>query len=228
MKMQESFIRNYQITEFCHSMVRPHIQKGDFCIDATAGNGYDTEFLCRAVSQEGFVLGVDIQEAAIENTRKRLQEKCPDHSYALVRASHEDLAEIVSGLVKEDCLLDCSFMNNGTDKVISPQNTDVSDDSGIFSPSCIMFNLGYLPGGSHLLSTTVNSTLKGLSAAISLLKKGGILSICIYSGGDTGFAEKDAVLSWLSKLDNRQFLVLLTQYYNRPNNPPIPAFVVKL
>ena len=228
MTMQESFIRNYQITEFCHSMVRPHIQKGDFCIDATAGNGYDTEFLCLASSQEGFVLGVDIQEAAIENTRKRLQEKCPDHSYALVRASHENLSEIVSGLFKEGRLPDCHFMTNGTNKNTNLQNTDVFDSSGFFSPSCIMFNLGYLPGGSHLLSTTADSTLKGLSDAVSLLKKGGILSICIYSGGDTGFAEKDAVLSWLSKLDNRQFLVLLTQYYNRPNNPPIPAFVVKL
>ena len=55
-----------------------------------------------------------------------------------------------------------------------------------------------------------------------------MLSVCIYSGGDTGFEEKDAVLDWLSRLDPRCYLVLVTQYYNRPNNPPIPAAVIRL
>ena len=67
-----------------------------------------------------------------------------------------------------------------------------------------------------------------LEKSLALLKKDGLLCICIYSGGDTGFAERDAVLDWLKALDSKKYLVLLTQYYNRPNNPPIPAFVIRL
>ena len=79
-----------------------------------------------------------------------------------------------------------------------------------------------------MLATKPGSTLTALEKSLALLKKDGLLCICIYSGGDTGFAERDAVLSWLRTLDSRKYLVLLTQYYNRPNNPPIPAFVIRL
>ena len=64
--------------------------------------------------------------------------------------------------------------------------------------------------------------------SLRLLRKNGILSVCIYSGGDTGFEEKEAVLTWLGNLNPGQYLVLVTEYRNRPNHPPIPAFVIKL
>ena len=93
---------------------------------------------------------------------------------------------------------------------------------------CVMFNLGYLPGGDHRISTRKETTLEALNQALFLLKRNGILSICVYSGGDTGFEEKEAVLKWLKALDSRQYLVLVTEYFNRPNHPPIPAFVIRL
>ena len=61
------------------SLVHAHLQSwihaGDFVIDATAGNGKDTEFLCGLVGREGKVLAFDIQEQAVENTKKRLTER---------------------------------------------------------------------------------------------------------------------------------------------------------
>ena len=54
------------------------------------------------------------------------------------------------------------------------------------------------------------------------------MSLCIYSGGDSGFDERDAILFWLKELDSRKYLVIKSDYYNRPNNPPIPVLVVKL
>lgn len=96
------------------------------------------------------------------------------------------------------------------------------------SVDCIVFNLGYLPAGDHRIATRSETTLAALEQSLELLKAGGMLSICIYSGGDSGFEEKDAVLSYLKNLDSRKYLVLVTEYYNRPNHPPIPAFVVKV
>ena len=55
--------------------------------------------------------------------------------------------------------------------------------------SCIMFNLGYLPGGDHHLATKTNTTIQAVEAGLGMLKTGGIMSICIYSGGDSGFEE---------------------------------------
>lgn len=96
------------------------------------------------------------------------------------------------------------------------------------SVSCILFNLGYLPGGDHQIATRPSTTLAALEQSLKLLKRGGILGICIYSGGDSGYEERDAVLSCLKNLDSKNYLTLVTEYYNRPKHPPLPAFVIKL
>lgn len=57
-----------------HEFIRSKVGKGGFCIDATAGNGHDTAFLCSLVGEDGRVLAFDIQAKAVENTRARLRE----------------------------------------------------------------------------------------------------------------------------------------------------------
>ena len=94
--------------------------------------------------------------------------------------------------------------------------------------SCIVFNFGYLPGGDHTKSTKSTSSIKALEQSLLLLKKGGILSLCIYSGGDSGFDERDALLDWLKNLNPKKYLVIKSEYFNRPNHPPIPVLVIKL
>lgn len=94
--------------------------------------------------------------------------------------------------------------------------------------SCITYNFGYLPGGDHTMSTHADTSLNSLNTALHLLKKGGILSLCIYSGGDTGFEEKNAILEWLKTLSPKKYLVIKSDFYNRPNHPPIPVLVIKL
>ena len=54
------------------------------------------------------------------------------------------------------------------------------------------------------------------------------MTLCIYSGGESGFAERDALLSYLKTLDVKKYLVILSCYYNRPNHPPIPVLIKKL
>lgn len=94
--------------------------------------------------------------------------------------------------------------------------------------SCIVFNFGYLPGGDHTKATHSSTSIPAMESALKLLKKKGQLSLCIYSGGDSGFEERDAILAWLKELDPKKFLVIKTEYYNRPNHPPIPVLVIKL
>lgn len=62
------------------------LNHGDVAVDATAGNGYDTLKLCRAVGKSGKVYAFDIQKSAIENTKMRVNEYtnvkfiCDSHS----------------------------------------------------------------------------------------------------------------------------------------------------
>lgn len=96
------------------------------------------------------------------------------------------------------------------------------------SVSCITFNLGYLPGGDHAKATKGESSIRAIETGLKLLKKKGLMTVCIYSGGDSGFEEKDAVLAYLKGLDAKKYLVIVSEYANRPNNPPIPVLIIKL
>ncbi len=96
------------------------------------------------------------------------------------------------------------------------------------SVDAVLFNFGYLPGGDHRISTQPDTSLRALNLSLELLKKGGFICLTIYSGGDTGYAERDALLSFLKELDSRRYLVIRTDYYNRPGNPPILALVIRL
>lgn len=95
------------------------------------------------------------------------------------------------------------------------------------SADAICFNFGYLPGGDHALATKPGTSLEAIREGLKLLKKGGVMSLCIYSGGDSGFEERDVILSFLRDLDDQRYIVIVNQYFNRKNNPPIPVFIIK-
>lgn len=95
------------------------------------------------------------------------------------------------------------------------------------SVSCIVFILAIFPVAITQKPPQASSSIEALTRSLSLLKKGGLISLCIYSGGDSGFEERDAVLSWLKNLDSHKYLVIRSDYYNRPNNPPIPVLIIR-
>lgn len=61
-----------RLTEQAHQILTAHLQEGDLAIDATAGNGHDTQFLAEKVGTSGQVIAIDIQASAIEASRERL------------------------------------------------------------------------------------------------------------------------------------------------------------
>lgn len=93
--------------------------------------------------------------------------------------------------------------------------------------ACITFNFGYLPGGDHHICTHAESSIAAIEAGLHLLKDNGIMSLCIYYGGDSGFEEKNALIDYLKTIDSHKYTVLITEFANRPNNPPIPVFIYK-
>ncbi len=94
--------------------------------------------------------------------------------------------------------------------------------------SCIVFNLGYLPGGDHRIATHADTTLSAIESGLPLLKRQGLMSLCVYRGGDTGFEEHEQVFRYLKTLDPRKYLVIVSSYYNRPNTPPDAVLIIRL
>lgn len=202
-------MKNYQITEWCRHFIKEQVREGDFCIDATAGNGNDTMLLCELSGEKGKVAAFDIQEKAIEETGRRIREKGMEGRVRLFCCGHERMSE-------------CIRTDPGC------QGMYGTDRDGYGRISCIVFNFGYLPGGSHQIATKAETSIEAIRQSLTLLKKGGIISLCIYSGGDSGFEERDALLTYIKGLDSKKYLVIMSSYYNRPNHPPIPVLIVRL
>ena len=186
-----------QITYWCHEIIRAQAARGGIYIDATMGKGNDTLLLCELAGDAGKVIAFDIQKMALEETEKLLKK--------------ENKIEQMGERVR---LIQASHQY--MDQYVNPESVDV-----------ICFNFGYLPGGDHRISTKADTSIEAIGKGLELLKSGGMMSLCIYSGGDTGFEEKNRILEYLKKLDSRKYVVIVNSYYNRENNPPIPAFIVK-
>ena len=75
----------------------------------------------------------------------------------------------------------------GVARLYKTSHENMPDYAEKESISAIMFNLGYLPKGDHKISTKSESTINAISKGLDLLKPGGVMSICIYSGKDSGF-----------------------------------------
>ena len=176
-----------------HKIIEEKVKAGDFCIDATAGRGHDTAFLCSLVGESGRVIAFDIQQQAVDSTRELLQEQGYAQIAQVILDSHSNM-----------------------DQYAQPESVD-----------CITFNVGYLPGGDHSIFTTPATSIPAIEKGLKLLKPGGLMSLCVYYGGDSGFEEKDALMEYFRTIDSKQYTVLITEFANRPNNPPIPVFILK-
>lgn len=102
-------------------------------------------------------------------------------------------------------------------------NEYVSDGSA----SAVVFNLGYLPGGDHGITTTADESLEGLACALRTLRTGGILTAVMYDGHDEGREEKQRVMEWAEALDPKQYHAAYVSMLNQQNHPPEILWVTK-
>ncbi len=176
-----------------HQFMAAHIREGAFCIDATAGKGRDTLFLCRLVGDSGRVLALDIQPDAVTQTTALLEQEGVAHRAQVIVSCHSRLADYAA-----------------------------SD-----SVDGIMFNFGWLPGGDHNTFSHADTSVAAVTAALDLLKVGGVMTLCLYYGRQNGTAERDAILAFLPAIDNRRFTVIRGDFANRTGDVPIPVFIIR-
>ena len=77
-----------------HEIVKKYTPQGGVAVDATAGRGYDTAFLCDVVGKEGKVYAFDIQESAINSTKALLDSQ--GKSAELILDSHANMDKYIT------------------------------------------------------------------------------------------------------------------------------------
>ncbi len=185
---------DFQSARFwAREIIESAVSEGSVAVDATMGNGNDTQWLCERVGNTGRVYAFDIQAEAVARTEERLR---------------------AAGLLSRATLL-CESRERILEAVAEPIDAAV-------------FNLGWLPGAEHGVTTQTETTLRAAEAALACLREGGVMTICIYPGHEEGERERKALLSWAEGLDPRRYDAIVKAYLNQPNHPPCMLAVRKL
>ncbi len=92
----------------------------------------------------------------------------------------------------------------------------------------VIFNLGYLPKGDHIVTTKSKTTLESIRKSLDILENHGIVLLVIYPGHESGIEEKLAIEEFTKKLDQKTFSVVNMCFKNQINNPPEVLCIEKL
>jgi len=117
-----------KIIPFSHSLLKKIVQAGDIVVDGTIGNGNDTLLLAQLVGKSGLVYGFDIQEKAIENTKKRLEENNALNQVRLFQKGHQYIKECIPnehcGKVKA-AIFNLGYLPKGDKSIVTKPETTI-------------------------------------------------------------------------------------------------------
>lgn len=93
--------------------------------------------------------------------------------------------------------------------------------------NCIIYNLGFLPGGNKNITTLANTTLDSIKCGLEILVSGGIMAIAIYKGHNEGLEEENAIIKYAQELPKNVYGVMIHQYLNRSSASPVLIIIEK-
>lgn len=109
---------------FAHKLQEQAVAAGQIVVDATAGKGYDTEFLARLVGVQGRVYAFDIQAQALKWTGERLAAAGLMDRVILCHAGHEDILEHVPGPVRA-VMFNLGYLPGADHNIVTRPDTTV-------------------------------------------------------------------------------------------------------
>ena len=112
------------LTARAHAWLAPVLAPGGTALDATCGNGHDTLFLARAVEPGGTVHAFDLQAAAIERSRRRLNAAATGISLQWYQQDHAGLAEALTAIRLDAAMFNLGWLpRSASDIVTTPAAT---------------------------------------------------------------------------------------------------------
>lgn len=116
---------------YSHELLTASVTSGDFVIDATVGNGHDTEFLASLVGPKGHVLGFDVQASGLMNADARLKGN-QYSNYQLVHAGHEHVTEyLTDDQIVGGAIFNLGYLPGADKSVITHGETMLAAIAGI-------------------------------------------------------------------------------------------------
>ena len=83
--------KSFSALDIIKRVISENVSEGDICIDATAGRGNDTLFMAQLVGESGHVTAFDIQQDAVDSTKKLLEENGVAHRADVLLKSHSEM-----------------------------------------------------------------------------------------------------------------------------------------
>lgn len=108
------------VITFAHNSIKRHISSHSYVIDATVGNGHDTVFLAKNAKH---VYGFDIQEMAIKNTKKRVEDENLSN-VTLFLDSHTNIAKYIKDPI-DAVMFNLGYLPNGNKDITTKADTTI-------------------------------------------------------------------------------------------------------
>ncbi|HCO26254.1 MAG: 16S rRNA (cytosine(1402)-N(4))-methyltransferase [Gimesia sp.] len=145
-----------RLTDQAHALISQVFQPGETAVDATAGNGHDTRFLCELAGKSGKVFAIDIQQQALDQTAVMLQE-LEYHNFELICGNHRLISELIPTQYQGRIgavMFNLGYLPGGDHNLITQQSstlTALKAAKEFLRPGGIMTILAYPghPGGDE-------------------------------------------------------------------------------
>lgn len=105
-----------------HLFLRSFVFEGDKAVDATCGNGLDTVALAKLTGFSGHVWGFDVQEEAIAETGRRVDEAGLSGHVTLLHTGHEEMEKHLNGSIKF-VLFNLGYLPGGDHSLVTRPDT---------------------------------------------------------------------------------------------------------
>ncbi len=109
-----------KILKKSHDLFLQKLNNKDIVVDMTIGNGNDTLFLCQNFS---FVYGFDIQQIALDNTMKLLEENNL-HNYKLIVDSHTNIDNYINREIG-GAIFNLGYLPNGDKNITTLSHSTI-------------------------------------------------------------------------------------------------------
>lgn len=111
-------------TDLAKIMIQGVLNEGDLVVDGTMGNGNDTLFLAQIVGPEGKVISFDIQDIAIENTKKLLKNSNMFDRALLIHDGHENIDIYVKSEIA-GAMFNLGYLPKGDHEIVTTPKTTI-------------------------------------------------------------------------------------------------------
>lgn len=117
-----------KLTEQAHQELSKVLKPGDYAIDATLGNGHDTQFLARQVGEGGKVFAFDIQIDSIEESTRMLAKDDLLSRVSFNHENHDQIKKLIPpdwvGKIKA-ATFNLGYLPGGNKKVITESKSTI-------------------------------------------------------------------------------------------------------